>query len=191
MPFRLTNAPSTFMRLMNHVLRTFIGKFVVMYFDGILVYSTNLDEHIEHLRCVLDVLRCEKLYANFKKCTFCMDKVVFLGYVVSTKSMEVDEEKVKAIKEWPTPKGITEVRRFHGLASFYRRFVKEFSTIAAPLTEIIKKKVGFHWGSDQANAFATLKEMLCSTPVVALPDFNKTFEIECDALGIGIEAVLM
>jgi hypothetical protein len=190
MPFGLTNAPSTFMRLMNHVLRTFIGKFVVVYFDDIIVYSTNLDEHIEHLRCVLDVLRCEKLYANFKKCTFCMEKV-FLGYVVRTKGIEVDEEKVKAIMEWPTPKSIIEVRRFHGLASFYRHFVKDFSNIAAPLTEIIKKNVGFHWGSDQANAFATLKERLCFTPVFALPDFNKTFEIECDASGIGIGAVLM
>jgi hypothetical protein len=110
-----------------------------------------------------------------------MEKVVFLDYVVSTNGIEVDEEKVKAIKEWPTPKSITEVRRFHGLASFYRRFVKDFTTIATPLTEIIKNNVEFHWESDQANAFATLKERLCSTPVLALPDFNKTFEIECDA----------
>jgi hypothetical protein len=107
--------PSTFMRLMNHVLCAFIGKFVFMYFDDILVYNKNLDEHIEHLRCVLNVLRCEKFYDNFKKCTFCMEKVIFLRYVVSTKGIEVDEEKVKAIKEWPTPKGITEVRSFHGL----------------------------------------------------------------------------
>ncbi|XP_035539641.1 uncharacterized protein LOC118344015, partial [Juglans regia] len=191
MPFGLTNAPSTFMRLMNHVLRAFIGKFVVVYFDDILVYSKNLNEHIEHLRYVFDVLRCEKLYANFKKCAFCMEKVVFLGYVVSTKGIEVDEEKVKAIKEWPTPKSITEVRSFHGLASFYRRFVKDFSTIAAPLTEVIKKNVGFHWGANQENAFATIKERLCSAPVLALPDFNKAFEIECDASGIGIGAVLM
>uniref|UniRef100_A0A2N9EC75 Reverse transcriptase domain-containing protein n=1 Tax=Fagus sylvatica TaxID=28930 RepID=A0A2N9EC75_FAGSY len=136
MPFGLTNAPSTFMRLMNHVLRAFIGKFVVVYFDDILVYSKDLNEHIEHLRYVFDVLKCEKLYANFKKCNFCMEKVVFLGYVVSTTGIEVDEEKVKAIKEWPTPKSITEVRSFHGLASFYRGFVKDFSTLAAPLTEI-------------------------------------------------------
>ena len=127
------------MRLMNHVLRAFIGRFVVVYFDDILVYSKNLDEHINHLHCVLGVLRKEKLYANLKKCSFCMDKVVFLGYVVSAKGIEVDEEKVKAIKEWPTPKSITEVRSFHGLASFYRRFVKDFSTLAAPLTEIVKK----------------------------------------------------
>uniref|UniRef100_A0A2N9HWY0 Reverse transcriptase n=1 Tax=Fagus sylvatica TaxID=28930 RepID=A0A2N9HWY0_FAGSY len=191
MPFGLTNAPSTFMRLMNHVLRAFIGKFVVVYFDDILVYSKDLNEHIEHLRYVFDVLKCEKLYANFKKCNFCMEKVVFLGYVVTTTGIEVDEEKVKAIKEWPTPKSITEVRSFHGLASFYRRFVKDFSTLAAPLTEIIKKNVGFHWGADQDNAFATIKERLCSAPVLALPNFNKTFEIECDASGIGIGAVLM
>uniref|UniRef100_A0A2N9I8I3 Integrase catalytic domain-containing protein n=1 Tax=Fagus sylvatica TaxID=28930 RepID=A0A2N9I8I3_FAGSY len=191
MPFGLTNAPSTFMRLMNHVLRAFIGKFVVVYFDDILVYSKDLNEHIEHLRYVFDVLKCEKLYANFKKCNFCMEKVVFLGYVVSNIGIEVDEEKVKAIKEWPTPKSITEVRSFHGLASFYRRFVKDFSTLAAPLTEIIKKNVGFHWGANQENAFATIKERLCSAPVLALLDFNKTFEIECDASGIGIGAVLM
>uniref|UniRef100_A0A2N9I1C4 Reverse transcriptase/retrotransposon-derived protein RNase H-like domain-containing protein n=1 Tax=Fagus sylvatica TaxID=28930 RepID=A0A2N9I1C4_FAGSY len=166
-------------------------KFVVVYFDDILVYSKDLNEHIEHLRYVFDVLKCEKLYANFKKCNFCMEKVVFLGYVVSTTGIEVDEEKVKAIKEWPTPKSITKVRSFHGLASFYRRFVKDFSIQVAPLTEVIKKNVRFHWGADQENAFATIKERLCSAPVLALPDFNKTFEIECDASGIGIGAVLM
>ena len=191
MPFGLTNAPSTFMRLMNHALRAFIGKFVVVYFDDILVYSKSLDEHVEHLHCVIDVLRKEKLYANLKKCSFCLDKVVFLGYVVSANGIAVDEEKVKAIKEWPTPKSITEVRSFHGLASFYRRFVKDFSTLAAPLTEIVKKSVGFKWEGEQERAFNEIKERLCYAPLLALPDFSKTFEIECDASGIGIGAVLM
>ena len=122
---------------------------------------------------------------------FFLEKVVFFFYVVSAKGIEIDEEKVKSIKEWPTPKSITKVRSFHGLASFYRRFVKDFSTIVAPLTEIVKKNVGFHWGSDQENAFAIIKERLCSTQVLALPNFNKTFEIECDASEIGIGAVLM
>jgi len=143
MHFGLTNAPSTFIRLMNHALRAFIGRFVVVYFDDIFVYSKSLDEHIDHLHCVLDVLRKEKLYANVKKCSFCLDKVVFLGHVVSTKGIDVDEEKAKAIKEWPTPKSITEVRSFHGLASFYRRFVKDFSILVAPFTEIVKKIRGF------------------------------------------------
>ena len=119
MSFGLTNTPSKFMRLMNHALRAFLGGFVVAYFDDILVYNKNIDKHIDHLHYVLTVLRKEKLYANLKKCSFCMDKVVFLGYVVSVKGIEVDEENVKAIKEWPTPKSITEVRSFHCLASFY------------------------------------------------------------------------
>ena len=191
MPFGLTNAPSTFMRLMNHVLRAFLGKFVVVYFDDILVYSKNLEEHTKHLQLVLEVLRKEKLFANIKKCSFCTEKVMFLGYVVGANGIEVDEEKVKAIKEWPKPKTIPEVRSFHGLASFYRRFVKDFSTIAAPLTEIIKKTIGFKWDVEQEQAFQAIKDKLCSAPLLALPNFSKTFEIECDASGIGIGAVLM
>jgi hypothetical protein len=155
MPFELTNAPSTFMRLMNHVLRAFICKFVVVYFDDILIYSKEIDEHISHLRQVFDVLRKESLYANLKKCDFYMDKIVFLGYVVSAKGIEMDETKVKAIQKWPTPKSITDVRSFHGLASFYRRFVKDLSTIASPLTEIIKKVVGFNWGEEQKKMLLT------------------------------------
>ncbi|KAH9744190.1 Endonuclease [Citrus sinensis] len=190
MPFGLSNAPSTFMRLMNHVLRAFIGKFVVVYFDDILIYSKGLDEQIEHLQSVLTVLRKEKLYANLKKCSFCKNQIVFPGYVVSAKGIEVDEEKVKAIKEWPTPKSVSEVRSFHGLASFYRRFVKDFSTLAAPLTEIVKKHVRFKWGSEQEWAFNLIKEKLVFAPFLALRDFTKTFEIECNASGIGKENVV-
>ncbi|CAA7034297.1 unnamed protein product [Microthlaspi erraticum] len=172
MPFGLTNAPSTFMRLMNHVLRTF-------------------DDHLKHLAAVMKVLREEKLFANFKKCTFCTTNVVFLGFVVSADGVQVDEEKVAAIRDWPSPKTVGEVRSFHGLAGFYRRFVKDFSTIAAPMTEIIKKEVGFKWEKAQEEAFQTLKDRLTNAPVLMLPDFLKTFEIECDASGIGIGAVLM
>ncbi|KAF8045596.1 hypothetical protein N665_4651s0001 [Sinapis alba] len=191
MPFGLTNAPSTFMRLMNHVLRSFIGVFVVVYFDDILVYSQCYEDHIEHLRAVLDVLRKEELYANLKKCTFGTDNLVFLGFVVSADGVKVDQEKIKAIKDWPSPTNVSEVRSFHGLAGFYRRFVRDFSTIAAPLTEVIKKDVGFKWGDTQEAAFQCLKEKLTNSPLLTLPDFNKTFEIECDASGIGIGAVLM
>jgi len=183
MPFGLANAPSTFMRLMNHVLRAFIGKFVVVYVDDILIYSKNLNEHLDHLRNVLSVLRSEQLYANLKKCTFCMEKIVFLGYVVTAQGIEMNEEKVKPIRDWPTPKSVSEVRSFHGLASFYRRFVKDFSTIAAPVIEIVKKSVGFKWNDEQDEAFNLLKDKLCSVHVLALPDFTRAFEVES---GIGV-----
>ncbi|XP_071905717.1 uncharacterized protein [Coffea arabica] len=161
MPFGLTNAPSTFMRLMNHVLRPFLGKFVVVYFDDILIYSRSLDEHVEHVKLVLDVLRREKLYANLKKCSFCTDQLVFLGFVVSKQGIKVDEEKVKAIREWPTPSTVGE------------------------------KNEPFVWRDAQVRAFQMLKHQLTHAPLLALPCFDKLFEIECDASGVGIGAVLM
>ena len=139
MTFGLTNAPSTFMRLMNHVLRPFIGKFVVVYFDDILIYSKSLDEHVEHIQCVLAVLRKECLYANLEKCIFCTDKVVFFDFVVLAHGMEVDEEKIKAVREWKSPQNVSQVRSFLGHAGFYRRFVKDFSFIAAPNKPVDKE----------------------------------------------------
>ncbi|KAK1602023.1 hypothetical protein QYE76_027128 [Lolium multiflorum] len=171
MPFGLSNAPSTFMRLMNHILRPLIGKSVVVYFDDILIYSKNLEDHVQHVREVLCILRHEKLFANLPKCHFAQNKL--------------------AIHNWPTPTNVGQVRSFHGLAGFYRRFVKDFSTIACPLNELTKKNVPFVWGKAQQKAFDELKKRLTEAPLLALPDFAKTFEIECDASGLGIGGVLM
>ena len=145
MPFGLTNAPSTFMRLMNEVLHAFIGRFVVVYFDDIMIYNRCLEEHLEHLRAVFIALRDARLFGNLGKCTFCTDRVSFLGYVVTPQGIEVDKAKIEAIESWPQPKTVTQVRSFLGLAGFYRRFVRDFSTIVAPLNELTKKDVPFVW----------------------------------------------
>ncbi|GKA02998.1 putative nucleotidyltransferase, ribonuclease H [Tanacetum coccineum] len=155
MPFGLSNAPSTFMRLMNEILRPLIGKFVVVYFDDILVYSKSKEEHL-----------------------------------VSKEGIYMDPSKVEAIKSWPISSSITEVRRFHGLASFYRRFKKKFSTIVSPITDCLKK-VTFEWHKSAQAAFECLKDKLSSAPILALPNFDMLFELECDASGVGIGAVLV
>ncbi|KAI4372857.1 hypothetical protein MLD38_011041 [Melastoma candidum] len=190
MPFGLSNAPSTFMRLMTHVLRPFMGKFVVVYFDDILVYSRSNKEHINHLRAVFNTLREEKLHGNLKKCEFFQPSVIFLGFVVSAEGIKVDESKIEAIKEWPSPRSFHDVRSFHGLASFYRRFIQGFSSIAAPLTECLKGDK-FEWTPVAQASFERLKECLSAAPVLALPDFAKMFEVECDASGVGIGGVLL
>jgi hypothetical protein len=188
MPFGLTNAPSTFMRLMNHVLRPFIGKFVVVYFDDILIYNKTLDEHIQHIRCVLAVLREQKLYANLEKCTFCTDKVVFLGFVVSGQGVKVDDEKIKAVREWTPPQNMSQVRSFLGLAGFYRRFVKDFSTIAAPINELTKKEVPFKWGEAQQKEFEELKIKLTIAPVLTLPDSARCLKLNVMQVELELEA---
>jgi hypothetical protein len=185
MPFGLTNAPSTFMRLMNEVLRAFIGRFVVVYFDDILIYSTSLEDHLDHLRVVFNALRDARLFGNIEKCTFCMDRVSFLGYVVTPQGIEVDQAKVEAIQSWPTPKTVTQVRSFLGLAGFYRRFVKDFSTIAAPLNELTKKDVPFVWRDAQESAFTTLKDKLTHAPLLQLPDFHKMFKLNVMLAALG------
>jgi hypothetical protein len=191
MPFGLTNAPNTFMRLMNKVLRAFIGKFVVVYFDDILIYIKSYDENLDHLHAIFIALCYAHLFGNLEKCTFGTDRVSFLGYVVTSQGIEVDESKVHAITSWPTPSTVTQVCSFHGLAGFYRRFVQDFSTIAAPFHELTKKGVSFNWGPTHQQAFDTLKSKLTQAPLPQLPDFNKMFELECDASGFGIGGVLL
>ena len=139
MPFVLSNAPSTFMRLMNYILHSFIGKFVVVCFDDILIYSKDEEEHLSHLREVLLALQANKLYINLKKCSFMTSHLLFLGFIMGKDGIRVDETKVKPIRECPAPKTVREVQSFHGLATFYKRFIREFSTIMAPITDCLKK----------------------------------------------------
>ena len=191
MPMGLYKAPSTFMRVMHYVLRKYIGICVVVYFDDILVFSETLEDHFKHLRDVLQTLRDEGLYANMEKCTFGVGKLVFLGFVVSSKGVHVDETKIDAIKNWPQLTNLLQVRSFLGFARFYRRFVMDFSTIASPLHALSKENAPFVWGPSQDAAFHELKNLLTHAPLLALPNFEKTFEVHCDASGNGIGGVLM
>lgn len=150
------------MLVMNQALQPFIGCFVVVYFDDILIFSISLDEHLTHLRDVLFALRKEKLFIAKQNCEFGTSEVLFLGYVVSAAGLRVDPLKVEAVASWPTPTTISEVRSFHGLASFYRQFVHNFSSIMAPITDCMKG-VSFSWTGDATYAFVIIKEKLTSS----------------------------
>ena len=146
MPFGLPNTPSTFMRLMNEFLRYLIGNFVIVYLEDILVISQTEEKHLNHLRYVLERLQQEKLLGNKKKCTFMKTELVYLGFVISRDGLIMDLEKVQAIIDWTSPRNIFEVRSFQGLASFYRKFIKNFSGICASIVETIKKdRQPFEW----------------------------------------------
>nr|GEZ93255.1 putative reverse transcriptase domain-containing protein [Tanacetum cinerariifolium] len=164
MPFGLTNAPAVFMDLVNRVCRPFLDKFVIVFIDDILIYSKNKEEHEEHLRIILELLQKEKLYAKFTKCKFWLDSVKFLGHVINGQGVYVDLTKVEAIKNWTAPKSPTKVRKFLGLAGYYRR---------------------------RRGSLSTIKDKLCSAPILALPEGSKDFVVYCDALLKGYGAVLM
>ncbi|XP_052623591.1 uncharacterized protein LOC128128868, partial [Lactuca sativa] len=191
MPFGLTNAPAAFMDLMNRICRPFLDNFVIVFIDDILVYSRSKEEHGQHLRQVLETLRSEKLYAKLSKCEFWLRSVNFLGHVVSQDGIHVDPSKVKAVEGWATPTTPTEIRQFLGLAGYYRRFIQNFSKIAKPLTLLTQKSVPFKWTDRQEIAFRTLKQALCSAPVLSLPEGTEDFVVYCDASNQGLGCVLM
>ncbi|GJW15419.1 putative reverse transcriptase domain-containing protein [Tanacetum coccineum] len=180
MPFGLTNAPAVFMDLMNRVCKPYLDKFVIVFIDDILIYSKNKKEHEEHLRTILELLK-EELYAKFCKCEFWIPKVQFLGHMINSEGIHVDPAKIESIKDWVSPKSPTEIRQFLGLAGYYIRFIKGFSKIAKPITKITQKKVKFVWSDKQEAAFQTLKQKLCSAPILALPEGSEDFVAYCDA----------
>lgn len=192
MPFGLTNAPATFMRLMNDVLRPFIDSFVVVYLDDILIFSRTWSEHLQHVEQVLSTLQKHKLYANIEKCSFGMQSIQYLGYIIDVEGVHVDPAKIQIIQDWPSPKNFTELRSFLGLANFYRRFVFGFSHISWPLNQSLRggAQAKFQWTEAQQQAFEELKKRLCSAPVLVLPDLHQAFEIETDASDYALGAVL-
>jgi hypothetical protein len=160
-PFGLTNTPSTFMRLMNEILKDFIGKFVVVYLDDILIFSGTKEGHLRHLTLVMKRLHQETLLINMKKSSFMKTKLIYLGFVISSNELKMDPEKVKAIKEWSSPKSMFEVRSFHGLESFYRKFIRYFNGICVPMMDTVKKKHNyFKWIEEAERSFNIPKEKI-------------------------------
>ncbi|KAK1619573.1 hypothetical protein QYE76_025090 [Lolium multiflorum] len=177
MSFGLTNAPAYFMNLMNKIFMNFLDKFVVVFIDDILIYSKTEEEHEQHLEIILETLRQHKLYAKFSKCEFWLKEVGFLGHILSAGGIAVDPAKIKTVAEWKVPTTQTEVRAFLGLAGYYRRFVEGFSSIARPMTQLLKKDKRFDWTDKCEESFQKLKARLTTAPILIMPDITKPFDV--------------
>jgi hypothetical protein len=190
-PFGLTNAPATFMCLMNNVLNKFLDKFVLVFIDDILIYSKNGEENEEHIRLVLQVLREHQLYAKFSKCEFFQKQIHYLGHVLSEEGVAIEPDKIKSIMEWTTPKDILDIRSFMGLEGYYRRFIKGFSKIGCPITTVQKKGIKFTWTQKCEESFQTLKHLLTHAPMLKIDDPKDDFLMCTNACKEGIGGVLM
>jgi hypothetical protein len=170
---------------MNHVFRPFLRHFVLVFFDDILIYRKIWTYHLTHVDQVLSLLSQHQLFLKQSKCSFGASEVEYLGHLVGKDGVRVDPKKIEAIQDCLHPKNLKILRGFLGLTGYYRKFIKNYGKIAASLTALLKKN-SFTWTPVAAQAFQTLKTAMCTTPVLALPDFTKTFVLECDALGKGI-----
>ena len=190
LPFGLVNAPSTYQLVMNQVLQGLNWKILLCYIDDIIVFSSTLSEHLSHLNMVFQRLRAADLKIKPSKCTFAAERVLYLGHYLSKNGIEANPDKVAAVESFPRPTTIKSVRSFVGLCSYYRRFIKDFSSIAAPLNKLTRKSQKFCWSPECENAFQSLKSALISAPVLRLPDMNKQFILTTDASTTAISYIL-
>ncbi|KAK3506210.1 hypothetical protein QTP70_002182 [Hemibagrus guttatus] len=191
MPFGLTNAPAVFQALINGVFQDLLGKGVIAYIDDILVYSSSMEEHVRMVREVLGRLQQHHLYAKLEKCEFHRSTVTFLGYVISRHGVEMDVVKVQAVTEWPAPTSVRELQRFLGFANFYWRFIRNYSSVAGPLTSLLRgKPKKLTWTDPARSAFQQLKNCFTTAPILRHPDPDLPFVVEVDASSSGLGAVL-
>ena len=191
MPFGLTGAPATFQREMNHILFPFIGKFVFNFIDDILIYSTSVEEHIEHIRQVLAVFKRHKLKINIEKCSFLQTEVEVLGHKVSVDGLSPLDSKIQVIKNWKAPTNVHELRSFLGATGYYRNFIDKYAQITAPLCKLLKKGIKYQWDKKHQDSFNMLKEKLINAPILKYPCFDRRFIIRTDASYNGVGGVLL
>ena len=191
MPFALTNASTVFMDLMNRVFQPYLDQFVVVFIDNIPVYSKDAQEHEQHLRIVLQILREKQLFAKLSKCDFWLKEVPFLGHIVFAEGIRVNPAKIEAVMSWKPHRNVTEVRSFLGLAGYYRRFVKGFSVIASSLTKLLRKGVKFEWDDKCQLSFEQLQKILVEASVLTQPTSGREYAMYSDASKIGLGCVLM
>ncbi|KAI2644730.1 Transposon Tf2-6 polyprotein [Labeo rohita] len=192
MPFGLANSPSYFQAFVNDVFRDMLNRWVIVYIDDILIYSNTFADHVQHVRTVLQRLIQHKLYAKEEKCQFHQESVAFLGYMISPEGVAMDESKVNAVRNWPLPKTLKELQRFLGFSNFYRRFIRNFSTVAAPLTAMVKRgNTRLNWSPDALRAFQDLRQRFTTAPILHHPDPQQPFIVEVDASSTGVGAMLL
>jgi hypothetical protein len=189
MPFGLTNAPSTFQSLMNGILKPFIRKFILVFFDDILVFSSSWAEHLQLVKQVFEVLREHKLALKRPKCSFGEESVAYLGHIISEAGVAMDPAKVTVVETWPRPRTLWALRGFLGLTGYYRKFIAGYGTVTGPLTALLKREA-FRWSEEADDAFQQLKQALMTAPLLQMPDFSKRFVVDCDASSAGFGAVL-
>lgn len=190
MPFGLTNAPATAVRLMREVLRGLDGVICYVYFDDILIFAKNLEELINRITLVLSRIREHGIKLKPTKCGFGLNSTTYLGHRISADGISVDESRIQAIREFPIPKDQHDVRSFHGLCSYNRKYVKGFASIARPLTNLMKKDCEFTWNQECQDAFEKLKEALINHPILVHYDPDSEHELRTDACAYGMGAVL-
>lgn len=190
MPFGLKNAPSTFQRVMDNVLRDSIGKICMCYMDDIIIFSTSLQEHLENLATVFKKLRQANLKVQLDKSEFLHKEIAFLGHVVTPEGVKPNPDKIKAVKKFPLPKTQKQIKSFLGLLGYYRKFIKDFAKLTKPMTECLRKDKEIKLNSEYIECFETCKNVLCNDPILQYPDFSKPFNVTTDASNVAIGAVL-
>ncbi|KAG1443008.1 hypothetical protein G6F55_012799 [Rhizopus delemar] len=190
LPMGLVNSPATFQRLIDLCFRPLINKCLVAYIDDLNVYSLNYQDHLQHLEQVFQCIQVANLKLNPEKCFFFKDHLKFLGYIVTKEGLQTDPSKIQKIVEYPQPRTIKQVRGFLGIASYYRRFIKNFAAIARPLHDQTKTTKKIPWTSLTTESFETLKKLLTTAPILSRPDFNKPFILVTDASKLGLGAIL-